>query len=170
MHHALASTVFANPTINGYRRFRMNSLAPDRVAWCTDHRGVLLRVLGGVNDPASRIENRVGEPSANPYLYVLSQIVAGLDGIDNKRDPGTPETDPYATKLPMLPKSLNDALALMENEPLFRNELGPLFVDYYAKLKRTELARYDKFAADNNIDPASDETTAWEQDEYLDFF
>ena len=53
---------------------------------------------------------------------------------------------------------------------LFRNELGPVFVDYYVKLKRTELARYEKFAADNNIDPASDDTTAWEQDEYLDFF
>jgi glutamine synthetase len=170
MHHALPSTVFANPTINGYRRFRMNSLAPDRVAWCSDHRGVMLRVLGAVNDPASRIENRIGEPSANPYLYIVSQIVAGLDGIDSKRDPGPPDTDPYATKHPMLPKSLGDALALMENEALFRNELGPLFVDYYVKLKRTELARFEKFTADNNIDPVSDETTAWEQDEYLDFF
>jgi glutamine synthetase len=170
MQHALSSTVFANPTINGYRRFRANSLAPDRVAWCSDHRGVMLRVLGAVNDPASRIENRIGEPSANPYLHIVSQIVAGLDGIDHKRNPGPPDTDPYATKHPMLPKSLSDALALMEREPLYRNELGPLFVDYYLQLKRTEIARYQKFAADHNIDPASDDTTAWEQDEYFDFF
>ena len=66
LHHALASTVLANPTINGYRRFRINSLAPDRVAWGYDHRGVMLRVLGGPDDPASRIENRVGEPPPTP--------------------------------------------------------------------------------------------------------
>jgi glutamine synthetase len=170
MQHALAATIFANPTINGYRRFRANSLAPDRVAWCPDHRGVMLRVLGAVNDPASRIENRIGEPWANPYLYILSQIVAGLDGIDHKRDPGPPDTDPYATPHPMLPKSLKDALALIESEPLFRRELGSTFIDYYVRLKQTEIARFDKFAAENAIDPASDETTAWEQDEYFDFF
>ena len=54
LHHAMASTVLANPTINGYRRFRMNSLAPDRVAWGTDHRGVMLRDPGG--------SGRYGEP------------------------------------------------------------------------------------------------------------
>jgi glutamine synthetase len=170
MHHALSSTLFANPTINGYRRFRANSLAPDRVAWCTDHRGVMLRVLGGLNDPASRIENRIGEPSANPYLYIVSQIISGLDGIDNHRDPGPPDTDPYATKHPMLPKSLSDALALMAEEPLYRESLGGTFVDYYLKLKQAEIGRFEKFAADNKIDPLSDDTTVWEQDEYFDFF
>ena len=84
LHHALASTVLANPTINGYRRFRINSLAPDRVAWGYDHRGVMLRVLGGPDDPASRIENRVGEPAANPYLYIASQLITGLDGVDTQ--------------------------------------------------------------------------------------
>lgn len=170
LKHAIAATVFANPTVNAYRRFRANSLAPDRVAWGSDHRGVMLRVLGAANDPASRIENRIGEPSANPYLYIASQIVAGLDGIDHGRDPGPPDTDPYTTKHPMLPKSLPDALALLEQEPLFRNELGPVFIDYYLKLKRTEAGRFERYAKDHSIDPASDETTAWEQDEYFDFF
>jgi glutamine synthetase len=170
LQHALPAVVFANPTINGYRRFRANSLAPDRVAWCADHRGVMLRVLGGVDDPASRIENRIGEPAANPYLYILSQIVAGLDGIDNRQDPGPPDTDPYAASRPMLPKSLKEALALMEDEPLFKRELGSTFVDYYVSFKQTEIVRYEQFIAENNIDPGSDETTAWEQDEYFDFF
>src|SRR5262249_51403826 len=79
LHHAPAATLFANPTVNAYRRFRPNSLAPDRVSWGIDHRGTMLRVLGARNDPASRIENRIGEPSANPYLYILSQVVSGLD-------------------------------------------------------------------------------------------
>src|ERR1700686_2368947 len=48
----------------------------DGSAWAYDHRGAMIRVLGGVDDPATRFENRMGEPSANPYLYILSQIVA----------------------------------------------------------------------------------------------
>ena len=83
MSHAQACAAFATPTVNGYRRYRPNSLAPDRATWCYDHRGVMVRVLGGPGDPATRIENRVGEPAANPYLYIASQIAAGLDGIDH---------------------------------------------------------------------------------------
>lgn len=170
MHNALPATVFANPTINGYRRFRPNSLAPDRVAWCGDHRGVMLRVLGAPGDPSTRIENRLGEPSANPYLYIASQIICGLDGIDNERDPGPPESDPYTTEHPRLPKSLHEALALVEKDRLFRAQLGTTFLDHYIRLKTTEIGRYEAFAAEHRIDPASDETTDWEQDEYFDFF
>lgn len=170
LQHAVAATVFANPTINAYRRFRANSLAPDRVAWGSDHRGVMLRVLGAAGDPASRIENRVGEPSANPYLYIASQIISGLDGIDNKRDPGPPDTDPYATQHTMLPTSLGDALAILEKDSLFKNELGALFVDYYLKLKRVELGRFEAHLKENNIPPASEDITEWEQNEYFDFF
>jgi len=131
---------------------------------------VMLRVLGAAGDPASRIENRVGEPSANPYLYILSQLVTGLDGIDNKRDPGPPDTDPYASQHTMLPKSLPDALNLLEKEPLFTNELGALFIDYYLKIKRTEAGRFETYLKERGIQQTGDETTEWEQNEYFDFF
>src|SRR5262245_17081656 len=170
MRHALASTLFANPSVNGYRRFRPNSLAPDRVSWGIDHRGTMLRVLGGVGDKASRIENRVGEPWANPYLYILSQLIAGIDGIDHSHDPGPPDTDPYATQHPMLPKSLPEALKLMESEALFRNELGKIFIDYYVGLKRTEIGRYETYLKEHGIDSTTGEVTEWEQNEYFDFF
>jgi glutamine synthetase len=170
MQHAVAAGVFASPTVNGYRRFRANSLAPDRVTWGIDHRGTMLRVLSGPNDAASRIENRMGEPFANPYLYILSQIVSGFDGISSKRDPGPPDTDPYTADRPKLPKSLSEALTFLENEPLFRSELGGVFMDYYLKFKRTEAGRYDAYAQEHEIDPRSDDTTEWEQNEYLDFF
>ena len=114
MKYAAPATVFATPTVNGYRRYRPNSLAPDRATWCYDHRGVMLRVLGAPGDPATRMENRIGEPSANPYLYILSQIVAGLDGIEHKLDPGPPDDDPYNAKRPMLPTSLPAALDALE--------------------------------------------------------
>src|SRR5262249_20098724 len=80
MQHAGACTAFATPTVNGYRRYRPNSLAPDRATWCHDHRGVMVRVLGGAGDAATRLENRVGEPAANPYLFIASPIAAGRRG------------------------------------------------------------------------------------------
>ena len=82
------AAAFTTPTINGYKRYRAYALAPDRVIWGRDNRGVMVRVLGGPGDPATRLENRVGEPAANPYLYMASQIVSGLDGIARKLDPG----------------------------------------------------------------------------------
>ena len=156
--------------MNAYRRFRANSLAPDRLTWGCDHRGVMLRVLGGIGDPAARIENRVGEPAANPYLYIASQIVTGLDGIDAARDPGPPDAEPYGADRARLPKSLPAALDLMESEPLFRREMGDLFVDYYLAFKRVEAGRFMEYARHNGLDPAGDEITDWEQNEYFDFF
>ena len=77
--HARAATAFGAPTINGYRRFQPHRLAPDRAIWARDNRGVMVRVLGQPGDPSTHLENRVGEPAANPYLYIASQIHAGLE-------------------------------------------------------------------------------------------
>jgi glutamine synthetase len=169
MKYAIPSTAFATPTVNGYRRFRPNSLAPDRTTWCYDHRGVMIRVLGAAGDPATRMENRIGEPSANPYLYILSQVVAGLDGIEQKLDPGRPDDDPYNAERPMLPASLPSALDALEREPLFRAQIGAVFIDYFLKLKRNEAGRFAQWLKDSGAQPG-DEPTAWEQNEYFDFF
>jgi glutamine synthetase len=170
LKHAVASTVFTTPTVNGYRRFRPNSLAPDRAGWGYDHRGAMLRVLGAPGDPASRIENRSGEPSANPYLFIASQIAAGLDGVDNKTDPGPRDDEPYAADRPMLPKSLPAALDVLEKEPLFRKQFGDIFLDYFLKLKRNEAGRFQKWIEAGGVQPPDDGTTDWEQREYFDFF
>lgn len=170
LKHAVPATVFATPTVNGFRRFRPNSLAPDRCGWGYDHRGAMLRVLGAPGDPASRIENRSGEPSANPYLFIASQVAAGLDGVDNKRDPGPRDDEPYAADRPLLPKSLPAALDALEKEPLFRQAFGDVFIDYYLKLKRNEAGRYQRWVEEGGAVPADDGTTDWEQREYFDFF
>jgi glutamine synthetase len=167
--HAVPATAFTTPTVNGYRRFRANSLAPDRATWGRDHRGAMLRVLSGPGDPASRIENRVGEPSANPYLYILSQVVAGLAGIEAKLAPPPADDEPYAAERPRMPKSLAEALDALEQDPLFRRELGDTFIDYFVTLKRTEAGRYQRALDDAGGNPG-DEPTAWEQNEYFDFF
>ena len=162
--HARAAAVFTTPTVNGYKRYRPYALAPDRAIWARDNRGVMVRVLGGPGDPATRLENRVGEPAANPYLYIASQIYSGLDGIARRRDPGPSADTPYETKAPLLPKDLGEALAALRGSEVFRKNFGVAFVDYYAHIKEAELAR---FKAESGEGP---DVTAWEQNEYFDLF
>ena len=76
----------------------------------------MVRVISAPGDETSHIENRVGEPAANPYLYLAAQVVSGLDGITSKTDPGPISEDPYATDRPTLPTSLADALDALEGE------------------------------------------------------
>jgi glutamine synthetase len=168
LEHAVPATVFATPTVNGYRRYKPNSLAPDRAGWGFDHRGAMIRVLGGAGDAATRLENRLGEPSANPYLYIASQIVAGLDGIERRVDPGPRDEEPYSAKRSLLPTSLGAALEALGRDSFFRREFGDIFIDYFLKLKRNELARFELWLEQNGA--SADEATAWEQNEYFDFF
>jgi glutamine synthetase len=168
--HAPAVTAFATPTVNGYRRFKPNSLAPDRVGWGYDHRGAMVRVLGGVGDAATRLENRVGEPAANPYLYLLSQIVAGLEGVDTAQDPGPEDDAPYQARRTPLPVSLMEALDALERSKLFRREVGDVFIDYFLKLKRNEAGRFLRYLEERGLKQVPDEPTEWEQNEYFDFF
>ena len=169
LQYAVPATVFATPTVNGYRRFRPNSLAPDRATWAYDHRGAMVRVLGGIDDPATRLENRIGEPAANPYLFIVSQLVAGLAGIETDATLPPPSDEPYAAERPMLPKSLPEALEALDKEPLFRRALGDTFIDYFVKLKRSEAERYARWLKDAGMSPG-DEPSEWEQNEYFDFF
>jgi glutamine synthetase len=158
LQHARASAVFATPTINGYKRYRAYSLAPDRAIWGRDNRGVMVRVLGGTGDPATRLENRIGEPAANPYLYMASQILAGLDGIDRALDPPPPADTPYETQATALPKTLREALDALKEDTFFREKLGSGFVDYYLHIKNAELERFQAEVSD------------WEHREYFEMF
>ncbi len=158
MQHARAATAFTTPTINGYKRYRSYSLAPDRAIWGRDNRGAMLRVLGGPNDPATRIENRVGEPAANPYLYMASQILSGLDGVDRKLDPGPSADTPYETNADLLPKSLREAVFALKDDPFFREAMGATMVDYYSHIKLAEIERFQADVSD------------WEQREYFEMF
>jgi glutamine synthetase len=156
--HARASTVFTTPTINGYKRYRSYSLAPDRAIWGRDNRGVMIRVLGGADDPATRLENRIGEPAANPYLYMASQILSGLDGVDRALDPGPSADTPYETKAALLPKTLQEAVAALKDDPFFREAFGAGFVDYYVHIKNAEIERFQTEVSD------------WEHREYFEMF
>jgi glutamine synthetase len=156
--HARAAAVFTTPTLNGYKRYRPYALAPDRATWSRDNRGVMVRVMGQPGDAATHIENRVGEPAANPYLYMASQIYAGLDGVARKLDPGPSADTPYEAKAEALPTSLGEALDALRDNACFRAGFGDGFVDYYLRIKQAEIVRFQS------------EVTEWEQKEYFDLF
>jgi glutamine synthetase len=164
--HARAAAAFTTPTVNGYKRYRSYSLAPDRAIWGRDNRGVMMRVMGQPGDAATHLENRVGEPAANPYLYIASQIYAGLDGIARRIEPGPSADTPYETVAALLPASLGDAVTALRADETFRAGFGGAFVDYYAHIKQAEFARYTK----DSHEPDEGTVTAWEQKEYLDLF
>jgi glutamine synthetase len=162
--HARAAAAFTTPTVNGYKRYKAYSLAPDRAIWARDNRGVMMRVLGEPGDAATHLENRVGEPAANPYLYIASQIYSGLDGIAHRLDPGPSADTPYEAAAAMLPTSLAEALTALRGDEALRAGFGAAFINYYAHIKEAELERFKKESVEQP------EVTAWEQNEYLDLF
>lgn len=156
LQHARAATAFATPTVNGYKRYQAYSLAPDRVAWAIDNKGAMARVVGGQGNSATRIENRTGEPAANPYLYIASQAVSGLDGIARRLDLRAPTEDPYgAEDAQSLPRTLGEALGELSADDVFRTALGDEVIDWYTEIKRSEFDRYLRHVSD------------WEQREYF---
>jgi glutamine synthetase len=124
----------------------------------------MIRALGQPGEAATRLENRVGEPAANPYLYVASQIYSGLDGIARRLDPGPSADTPYETVAALLPKNLEEALTALRADDVFRAGFGTAFIDYYVHIKAAEAERFRKEAGEHP------EVTAWEQKEYLDLF
>jgi glutamine synthetase len=129
----------------------------------------MVRAIGGPADPASRVENRVGEPAANPYLYMASQIVAGLDGVDNDIDPGPMSDEPYGSDRPLLPTTLMEAVAALKGDSFFRGKFGDALVDYVIKLKEHETTRFLASVEDSGS-LELENPTDWEQREYFRFY
>jgi glutamine synthetase len=170
IQHALPMTLFAAPTVNGYKRYRPYSFAPDRVCWAVENRGALVRVQGAPGDENSHVENRMGEPAANPYLYMAANIAAGLDGIRRRLEPPPPvEADPYAAQAPMLPSSLREAVGALAEDTFYRKAFGDVMVDYLIQMKRAELARYESAIAENPP-PEGQDISDWEMREYFEFY
>ena len=153
--HAEESCLLTTPTVNGYKRYQPFQMAPDRIQWGRDNRGAMVRALMVAGDRASRIENRVAEPGANPYYVFASQIISGLAGIAGNLTPPPPSDTPYAADVRALPRSMGAALSAFEASALYRDAIGPEFVTYLSTLKRAEWARYAATVSD------------WEQREYF---
>jgi glutamine synthetase len=164
------SSVF-NPSINSYRRINAPptksgaSWSPSSISYTGNNRTHMIRVP----DPG-RFELRLMDGSANPYLLQAGVMAAGLDGLNNKVDPGEPlfcnmYTD-YKNyqNLPKLPNELQDALDNLEDSKVLREAFGEKVISSYVKLKKQELESFDK---EERFDKRSSITT-WEKNNTLD--
>jgi glutamine synthetase len=158
---ASAMAVFGDPTVNSYARFRPYSFAPDRIGWAANNRGALISVQGGPGDSGTHVENRLGEPAANPYLWLAANIAAGLDGITRTAEPPPIVTsDPYAVEATQLPQSLGEAVDALAASGVYRAAFGDALVDYLVMMKRSEIDAHAS-AADKSV---------WEMAEYFEIF
>jgi len=127
LKHAHALAALTNPTTNSYKRLTPGFEAPVNLAYSSRNRSASIRIPMYSNNPkAKRIEVRFPDPSCNPYLAFSAMLMAGLDGIENKIDPGDAiEKDLYelkgkeASQIRTMPGSLDEALAALEADHAF---------------------------------------------------
>jgi len=147
--HAPALAAILNPTINSYKRFGPDTLAPWLIDWGLDNRSAMVRIppeRGG----ASRMEVRLGDATANPYLAMAAVCAAIYLGVRDKLEPPNPLEgygyDPESA--PMLPQSLPEALDALEADKDLQEVLGEFFVDSFLTYKRNEVERFSRFVTD----------------------
>jgi glutamine synthetase len=153
LHHAPSLLAFTNPTVNSYRRLVPGYEAPVNLVYSQRNRSACTRIpVTGSNPKAKRVEFRVPDPSANPYLSFAAQMMAGLDGIKNKIEPPAPiDKDLYDLppeewgSVKQVPGSLDAVLNSLEADNEFLTAGGvftPDLIETWIDYKRT-----------NEIDP-----------------
>jgi glutamine synthetase type III len=163
MHAAEGMAAITNPTVNSYKRLNAPATlsgatwSPNTVSYAGNNRTHMIRI-----PDAGRFELRLADGATNPYLLQAALLVAGLDGIKNKRDPGKRlDIDMYAeghavTNARRLPLNLLDALRALDQSSVLREGLGDEFVSAYLKLKYDDWNKYSRHL------------TEWERETTLD--
>lgn len=147
--HAPGLTALSVPTAVGFERFKGSPMAPTAAHWGFDNRGAMLRVIGAPGDAATRIENRLGEPLANPYLCLAGQVFAGLDGLARRLEPGPAVVAAYAapgaataaTPAVPLPATPAEALAALAADAVLCEGLGATLLRVHEAVRRAEITR-----------------------------
>ncbi|KIQ64782.1 glutamine synthetase [Kitasatospora griseola] len=147
--HAPALAALSNPTVNSYKRFGPDTLAPWLIDWGLDNRSAMVRIPPE-RGAGSRFELRLGDASANPYLLIAGTVAAALLGVVAGDEPPAPLEgygyDP--AKSPVLPQSLPDALDALEADTALTELLGKDFTTAYLSYKRDEVARFHRHVTD----------------------
>jgi glutamine synthetase len=147
--HAPALAAILNPTINSYKRFGPDTLAPWLIDWGMDNRSAMIRIPPELGQ-SSRMEVRLGDATANPYLAMAAVSAAVYLGVRDKLVPPEPLQgygyDP--TSAPMLPQSLPEALDALEADTELQEVLGEYFVTSFLSYKRNEVERFSRHITD----------------------
>ncbi len=154
LKHAKSLCAFGNPTTNSYKRLVPGFEAPVNLAYSKGNRSASVRIpMYSMSKKSKRVEFRCPDPTANPYIIFSAMLLAGIDGIKNKIDPGTPiDLDIYHlqnSKISTTPVSLDEALNHLEKdyEYLFQgNVFTKDVIETWIDIKRKE-------SQENNIRP-----------------
>ncbi len=149
LQHAHALNAFSNPTTNSYRRLMPGQGAPRHLAYAAANRSAAIRLPFAARAEDKRIETRFPDPSANAYLTFAALLMAGLDGIAKKIDPGEPmDRNLYDLpaheiyELPAVSRTLDQSLSALHRDHDFLT-VGEVFtddlIDAYTALKQTEI-------------------------------
>lgn len=153
LKHAPALLAFTNPTTNSYKRLVPGFEAPVNLAYSQGNRSASVRIpLSGTNPKAKRLEFRCPDATSNPYLAFAAMLCAGIDGIKNQIDPGSPlDVDIYdlspeeLAKIPSTPGSLEDALSSLEKDHEFLTTGGVFTEDF--------IGNWINYKLDNEVNP-----------------
>jgi glutamine synthetase len=148
LHHAPSLLAFTNPTVNSFHRLVPGFEAPVNLVYSARNRSACVRIpVTGSNPKAKRIEFRVPDPSANPYLSFAAQLLAGIDGIKNRIEPPAPvDKDLYElppeehAEIPQVPGSLPAVLDALEADHAYLSDSGVFtedLIETWIDIKRT---------------------------------
>ncbi len=153
LKHARAINAFTNPTTNSYKRLVPGFEAPVLHAYSVRNRSASCRIPLASSPKGKRVEVRYPDPLCNPYLGFAAMLMAGLDGIKNKLNPGEPtDKDLYdlppkeLKKIPTVCGSLREALGNLDKDRDFLKAGGVFdddFIDSYTELKMQEIIRFE---------------------------
>ena len=149
--HARAINAFANSTTNSYKRLVPGYEAPVKLAYSARNRSASIRIPHVTSPKAKRLEVRFPDAMGNPYLTFVALLMAGLDGVENRIDPGGPmDKNLYdlppreQKKVPEVCGSLREALENLDKDRAFLKKGGVMdddFIDSYIELKMEEVLR-----------------------------
>ena len=149
LRHAPALSALLNPTINSFKRFGPDTLAPWLIDWGLDNRSAMVRIPPE-RGQAARMEVRLGDATANPYLAMAALGAAVYLGIQDKAEPPD-KLEGYgydAGRSPVLPMRLGAALDALESDHELTEVLGEYFVTSFLTYKRNEIERFERFVTD----------------------
>ncbi|MFQ5788920.1 MAG: type I glutamate--ammonia ligase [Acidobacteriota bacterium] len=150
LRHARGLCAITNPLVNSYKRLVPGYEAPTNVAWSMRNRSPLVRVPEK-RGQSTRIEVRMPDPSANPYLALAVMLKAGLEGIRNRIDPGPPvnkniyrmsQRERRRLKIDELPATLSEAVDALEKDRVIQEALTPHILEHFVEAKRAEWQDY----------------------------
>src|SRR5665213_4485359 len=150
LRHARGSCAITNPLVNSYKRLVPGYEAPVNVAWSMRNRSPMLRIPER-RELGTRVEHRVPDPSANPYLALAAMLAAGLDGIETKADYREPvdeniwemsHREKRRLRIDDLPHDLNESLDELEKDDVITEALGKHITSHFVEAKRQEWREY----------------------------